>query len=110
MVTYIVLDLQRLKKLTEEIKANGWACKLQTVEVGARGIYNYSLQTFMNHLNVKTKEKKKACMKIAEISLRASYTIYLSRNTTIWTDDWELVKRLLWTNEIDCLARPLNRG
>jgi len=85
--------MKRYQQLTEEIEANGWACKLQTVEVGARGIYNYSLQTFMNHLNVKTKEKKKACMKIAEISLRASYTIYLSRNTTIWTDDWELVKR-----------------
>ncbi|XP_063689202.1 uncharacterized protein LOC134822224 [Bolinopsis microptera] len=85
--------MKRYQQLTEEIEANGWACKLQTVEVGARGIYNYSLPTFMNHLNVKTKEKKKACMKIAEISLRASYTIYLSRNTTIWTDDWELVKR-----------------
>ena len=29
----------------------------------------------MNHLNVRTKEKKKACMKIAEISLSASYSI-----------------------------------
>ena len=105
--------MKRYQHLTEEIKANGWACKLQTVEVGAQGINNYILQTFINHLNVKTNsavsfvatyqnnqklfetpkncllnvktklEKKKACMKIAEISLRASYTIYLSRNTTM---------------------------
>ncbi|XP_063677760.1 sushi, von Willebrand factor type A, EGF and pentraxin domain-containing protein 1-like [Bolinopsis microptera] len=113
--------MKRYQQLTEEIEANGWACKLQTVEVGARGIYNYSLPTFMNHLNVNNKEKKKACMKIAEISLRASYTIYLSRNNTIWTDDWELVKRpimiirctvlvalTLWTAE--AFIKPKCRG
>ena len=64
------------------------------VEVGVQGIYNYSLLTFINHLNVNTKEKK-GCTKIVEISMRASYTIYLSRNTIVWTDDWELVKRLV---------------
>jgi len=85
--------LQRYKELVDQIENNGWKCKLQTVEVGVRGIYNQSLQTFLNHLDVKMKDKKKACAKIAEISLRASYTIYLCRNNNVWTDDWELVKR-----------------
>ena len=66
--------MKRYQQLTEEIEANGWACKLQTVEVGTRGIYNYSVQTLMKHLNVKTKEKNKACMKIAEIS-RGHYIV-----------------------------------
>ena len=48
--------MKRYQQLTEEIEANGWACKLQTVEVGARGIYNYSLQTFMNHLKSECKD------------------------------------------------------
>ena len=58
-------------------------CTSQTVEVGVRSIYNQSLQTFMNHLDVKTKDKKKACAKIADISLRALYTIICAKTTVI---------------------------
>ena len=46
--------------LVKEIENGGWECTIQTVEVGVRSIYNQSLQTFMNHLDVKTKDKKKA--------------------------------------------------
>ena len=49
--------MKRYQQLMEEIEAHGWACKLQTVEVGVRGIYNYIIQTFMNHLNVKRKRR-----------------------------------------------------
>ena len=53
---------------------------------------NYA-EEVLSLLDVKKKDKKKACEKIAEICLRASYTIYLCRNNNVWTDDWELVKR-----------------
>ena len=35
----------------------------------------------MNHLNVRTKDKKKACAKIADISLGALYTIICAKTT-----------------------------
>ena len=81
------------QRIIHDIGMNGWSCKYQTVEMGCRGIYNDSLPAFYNSIGLKTREKKKACQKAAEVALRASYTIYLSRANKIWSDNWDLTER-----------------
>ena len=66
---------RKYQQLVHEIGMNDWSCKLLTVEMGCRGIYNDSLPAFYNSIGIKTREKKKACQKAAEVALRASYTI-----------------------------------
>ena len=84
---------KKYQQLIHDIGMNGWSCKYQTVEMGCRGIYNDSLPAFYNSIGLKTREKKKACQKAAEVALRASYTIYLSRANKIWSDNWDLTER-----------------
>ena len=51
-----------------------------------------SLLQFYNAVGISPREKKKSSERAAEIALRASYTIYLSRTNKIWSDNWELVQ------------------
>ena len=50
---------RKYQKLVHEIEMNGWTCKLLTVEMGCRGIYNESLPAFYNAVRLKTREKRK---------------------------------------------------
>ena len=45
-----------------------------------------------HYVGTSPREKKKSSERAAEIALRASYTIYLSRTNKIWSDNWELVQ------------------
>ena len=83
---------EKYQELCHCVEKAGWTCKLITVEVGCRGLYNDSLLQFYNAVGISPREKKKSSERAAEIALRASYTIYLSRTNKIWLDNWELVQ------------------
>ena len=83
---------EKYQELCHCVEKAGWTCKLITVEVGCRGLYNDSLLQFYNAVGISPREKKKSSERAAEIALRASYTIYLSRTNKIWSDNWELVQ------------------
>ena len=62
------------------------------VEVGARGFTGQSLRTCFKILNLTNKEIKVALDSVSKVALRATYTLWLSRNTKTF-GSWELISR-----------------
>ena len=63
------------------------------VEVGCRGFYYETLPRVFNFLNIPRTKKKRALNKAAVVSLKGSYTIWLSRYNKTWSDNWQLAER-----------------
>ena len=84
---------KRYEQLLVEIETAGWKGDLFTVEVGCRGFYHHTLPRIFNFLNISRARKKKALNTAAVVSLKASYTIWLSRYNKTWSDNWQLAER-----------------
>ena len=78
-----VRKLRRYEQLLVEIETAGWKGDLFTVEVGCRGFYHDTLPRIFNFLNIPRAKKKRALNKAAVVSLKGSYTIWLSRYNKI---------------------------
>ena len=85
--------IRRDKPLVVDIELGGiWKAKYFTVEVGVRGFYNNTVPRLCNALGFTKKMKTDMCNKTAEIGLKASYTIWLSRKNQQWSEQYELVQ------------------
>ena len=86
---------KRYEQLLVDIESAGWVGDLFTIEVGCRGFYHHTLPRMFNFFNIKRASKKRALNTAAVVSLKGSYTIWLSRNNKTWCDNfnWELAKR-----------------
>ena len=84
---------KRYEQLLVEIETAGWKGDLFTVEVGCRGFYHHTLPRIFNFLNISRARKKKALNTAAVVSLKGSYTIWLSRYNKTWSDNWQLAER-----------------
>ena len=63
------------------------------VELGARGSFTgQSLRTCFRFLNLINKEIKVALFSVSKLALRATYTLWISRNNNIF-GSWELISR-----------------
>ncbi|XP_063691505.1 uncharacterized protein LOC134823837 [Bolinopsis microptera] len=84
---------KRYEELMVEIETAGWEGYLLTVEVGCRGFYHHTLPRIFNFLNITRAKKKRALNTTAVVSLKGSYTIWLSRYNKTWSDNWQLAER-----------------
>ncbi|XP_063675902.1 uncharacterized protein LOC134812422 [Bolinopsis microptera] len=84
---------KRYEELMVEIETAGWEGYLFTVEVGCRGFYHHTLPRIFNFLNITRAKKKRALNTTAVVSLKGSYTIWLSRYNKTWSDNWQLAER-----------------
>ena len=85
---------ERYSQLLADIGSAGWTTRLFTFEVGCRGFYHHTLPHLFNFFRIPKHQKKKALNEVAVIALRCSYTIWLSRDNRIWSDNYNLVKDL----------------
>ena len=85
--------LRIYEQLLVEIETAGWEGDLFTVEVGCRGFCHETLPRIFNFLNIPRAKKKRALNKAAVVSLKGSYTIWLSRYNKTWSDNWQLAER-----------------
>ena len=82
----------KYEDLISEGREAGWEMKYFPIEVGSRGFTNETLRTCMKFLGLTNKELKKALDNISRAALRATYTLWLARNTKTF-GSWELVAR-----------------
>ena len=71
----------KYKYLIQEVQSAGWELKYFPVEVGLRGFTNNTLHTCFKFFGLTNKETRKALDSVARTALRATYTLWLARNT-----------------------------
>ena len=91
----------KYEDLIQEGQSAGWELKYVPVQVGPRVFTNNTLRTCFKFFDLTNKETRKALDSVARIALRATYTLWLARNTKQF-GSWELVNLtyILQTNPI----------
>ena len=82
----------KYEDLINEGREAGWEMKYFPIEIGSRGFTNETLRACFKYLGLTNKEMRKALDKISRTALRATYTLWLSRNNKAF-GSWELVAR-----------------
>ena len=78
------------KHLIQEGQSAGWELKYFPVEVGSRGFTNNTLRTCFKFLGLINKETRKTPDSVVRTALRATFTLWLARNTKQF-GSWDLV-------------------
>ena len=84
---------ERYNGLLAEIEHAGWSAKLFTIEIGCKGFYHDTAPRLFNFFAINRKTKKNALNEAALTALKASYTIWLSRNNKTWCETRNLTER-----------------
>ena len=71
----------KYEHLIQEGQSAGWQLKYFPVEVRSRGFTNNTLRTCFKFFGLRNKETRKALDSVARTALRATYTLWLTRNT-----------------------------
>ena len=74
-----------------QARANGWATEIFAVEVGARGYCANSTLYALRRLGFSGKRCREIGKTLADIAMKASFSIYLSRETQAWDENMELI-------------------
>ena len=85
---------QKLIKYTpfaNVIEDNGWAVDLFAIEVGARGYSSRSLSICLKRLGFNNKNVQKTTKSLSCISIKASFYIWLARNSSGWSSNTSLI-------------------
>ena len=77
---------QKYMPLAKLLKRKGYIVHFFTIEVGSRGYISTSLKSFLTSLGFPLSKTNKLRSQLSQISILCSYTIYLHRNSNIWTD------------------------
>ena len=77
--------------LAKVIEDNGWAVDLFTIEAGARGYSSRSLSICLKRLGFNNKTVQKATKYLSCISMKASFYIWLARNSSGWSGNTSLI-------------------
>ena len=84
--------LLKYSGLASVISSNGWYCDLFTIEVGARGYCSRSVTTCLKRLGFCNNLAFASAKKFGEISMRASFCIWVARNSKVWSPDIDLIE------------------
>ena len=85
---------QKLIKYTpvaKVIEENGWAVDLFAIEVGAQGYSSRSLSICLKRLGFNNKIVPKTTKSLSCISMKASFYIWLARNSFGWSSNTSLI-------------------
>ena len=82
----------KYEDLIKEGQEAGWQLVYFPVEVGARGFTGQTMRTCFRFLTMTNKEIKVALDSVSKVALRATYTLWLSRNNKTF-GSWELISR-----------------
>ena len=83
--------LNKYTPLAKVIEDNGWAVDLFAIEVGARGYSSRSLSICLKRLGFNNKIVQKTTKSLRCISLKASFYIWLARNSSGWSSNTSLI-------------------
>ena len=84
--------LLKYSGLASVISCNGWYCDLFTIEVGARGYCSRYVTTCLKRLGFCNNLAFASAKKLGEISMRASFCIWVARNSKVWSPDIDLIQ------------------
>lgn len=79
--------LSKYFPLVEVIRSNGWFPHLFAVEVGARGYSSRSLTCCLKSLGFASKSAFLTARKLGDISMKASFCIWIARDSPQWSQD-----------------------
>ncbi|XP_057294826.1 ubiquitin carboxyl-terminal hydrolase 51-like [Hydractinia symbiolongicarpus] len=79
--------LSKYFPLVEVIRSNGWFLHLFAVEVGARGYSSRSLTCCLKSLGFASKSAFLTARKLGDISMKASFCIWIARDSPHWSQD-----------------------
>ena len=77
--------------LAKVIEDNDWAVDLFAIEVGARGYSSRSLSICLKRLGFNNKTGQKTTKSLSCISMKASFYIWLARNSSGWSRNTSLI-------------------
>ena len=77
--------LNKYTPLAKVIEKNGWVVDLFAIEVGARGYSSKSLPICLKRLGFNNKIVQKTTKSLSCISMKASFYIWLARNSSGWS-------------------------
>jgi hypothetical protein len=84
--------LSKYSALVNVITSNGWSVDLYAVEVGPRGYSSKSLLTCLKSLGYPNKAAYHSAKMLGEASMKASFLIWLARNSREWTENLSISK------------------
>ena len=77
--------------LAKVIEDNAWAVDLFAIEVGARGYFSWSLSICLKRLVFNNKIVQKTTKFLSCICMKASFYIWLARNSSGWSSNTSLI-------------------
>ena len=83
--------LNKYTPLAKVIEDNGWAVDLFAIEVGARGYSSRLLSICLKRLGFNNKIVQKTTKSLSCISMKASFYIWLKRNSSGWPSNTSLI-------------------
>ena len=83
--------LNKYTPLAKVIEDNGWTVDLFPVEVGAQGYSSRSLSICLKRLGYNNKIVQKTTKSLSSISMKASFYIWLARNSSSWSSNISLI-------------------
>ena len=83
--------LNKYTPLAKVIEKNGWVVDLFAIEVGARGYSSKSLPICLKRLGFNNKIVQKTTKSLSCISMKASFYIWLARNSSGWSSKTSLI-------------------
>ncbi|MGY8822248.1 MAG: reverse transcriptase domain-containing protein [Pseudomonadales bacterium] len=76
--------LKRYADLKDEISSLGWSIDLFAIEVGARGYPSTNVSSLLKKFGFSNKSANKTSKNLGSISTKASFCIWLARNSREW--------------------------
>ena len=83
--------LRKYVPIEMQARVNGWGVDIFAVEVGARGYCANSTLYALRTLGFSAKISREVGKRLADIAMKASFAIYLSRETRVWDKSMELI-------------------
>ena len=84
MESWHSIKLSKYLPLVDVIRRSGWSVDLFAIEVGARGYCSRSVPLCLKKLGFTNKEAFLVSRQLGDTSMKASFCIWLSRNSPVW--------------------------
>ena len=84
MESWHSIKLSKYLPLVDVIRRSGWSVDLFAIEVGARGYCSRSVPLCLKKLGFTNKEAFLVSRQLGDTSMKASFCILLSRDSTVW--------------------------
>ena len=84
MESWHSIKLSKYLPLVDVIRRSGWSVDLFAIEVGARGYCSRSVPLCLKKLGFTNKEAFLVSRQLSDTSMKASFCIWLSRDSPVW--------------------------